>query len=324
MSEKEVLVSIIIPAYNAESTIIRAIESVADVPSLNYEIIVVDDGSTDGTTDVINTYSQNHASTIRLIQQKNLGVAAARNRALQEAKGTYLMFVDADDKVNKDCLSSNIHAIESNNADMIILGYYLLTSNNTCMMQYHGTIETPGEAQLLCITDSSVNGYLWNKIFRLDLVKNNNLEFDESLHMGEDLLFVEQYLNCCNKVAVLQDTLYYYYYSNGNSHKYSRKNLTLLNAYEKSYLVLSNNELAQRELIKKYFSIVFSYYDYPEYRESVEKELQHLLETCDVNYRTILFNLSKSHRIRFRLFLANKSTYLLYSKACQIVRKIIK
>ena len=116
--------SIIIPAYNAENSIQKSIDSILNQTYNNYEIIVVNDGSTDNTINLIEKNSK-----IKIINQKNLGVSSARNTGIENAKGDFIAFIDADDYIEKNYLEEFNNIIEKYNPDLIICG--INESNNS-------------------------------------------------------------------------------------------------------------------------------------------------------------------------------------------------
>ena len=203
-------VSIIIPVYNGEKTIERCLLSIINQSSkMIEEIIVVDDGSIDRTSDIIRSLIEKDAR-IHLIQKKNGGVSSARNTGIHHAHGEYLMFVDGDDKIKKDLVENLIKSIDV--YDMAIAGIELHQDSqisnigiNTVLsdksvMEKYGR-EVPG---LL------INGP-YSKLYRRSIIEKNKLLFDETLSLGEDTVFVFQYLNYCTKVIFTSYCGYIYY-----------------------------------------------------------------------------------------------------------------
>ena len=110
--------SVIVPAYNAEKSINNSLMSLAEQSLTDFEVLVINDGSTDHTTDVVNDFIQsNKGMNIKLVDKENGGVASARNRGLDEARGKYILFLDADDIYRKDCIECLVSKIERDIAD---------------------------------------------------------------------------------------------------------------------------------------------------------------------------------------------------------------
>lgn len=118
------VISIIIPVYEAKDTLERCVGSLIDEElSGLYEIILVDDGSKDGSGDMCDAFAQRHPSIVRVLHQDNAGVSAARNAGINVAAGTYLAFVDADDYVTSSYLKSCLSTVLINNSDIILFDY---------------------------------------------------------------------------------------------------------------------------------------------------------------------------------------------------------
>lgn len=125
MTTSEVLLSVVIPAYNYGKTLSRAAESVLSQLVERVELIIINDGSTDDTAAVINALQQAHSDRFRAIHQVNAGLAAVRNRGIDEARGTYLMFLDADDEMVDGALALVIRHIDENPGSRLIIGGHI-------------------------------------------------------------------------------------------------------------------------------------------------------------------------------------------------------
>ena len=122
--------SIIIPCYNISAFVNRAIDSALGQTRQDYEVILIDDGSTDGTADIIRTYSQNHSQRVRCVYQENKGPAAARNAGIRAASGEYMLFLDADDQLIPDALNvlDQVVTSQSYRYDFVYAGNYAVDS----------------------------------------------------------------------------------------------------------------------------------------------------------------------------------------------------
>lgn len=117
-------VSIVIPAYNAEHYIVKCLDSVIAQSICDYEVILVNDGSTDNTKKIVSEYiHQNNLSNFHLINKNNSGHSSARNTGLSLAKGKWIFFLDSDDWLESDCFESLLSVADKNDADLIIGGY---------------------------------------------------------------------------------------------------------------------------------------------------------------------------------------------------------
>lgn len=203
------MVSVIIPVYNGEKTIESCIESALSLSFEDIEVIAVDDGSTDTSLQILRDYAQKD-KRLRVLAQKNSGVSSARNLALKHAKGEYVVFLDVDDMLDKNCIEHLIGCI-LDGVDMVIGSYTQFRSksgmsfikrDNTCltlseikddMHSYDPLFDTP-----------------WAKLYKTDIINKNNLSFDTALALAEDHKFNLQYLKHCRKIAVSDKNVYYY------------------------------------------------------------------------------------------------------------------
>lgn len=213
------LVSIVIPAYNVEKYIGKCIECVCRQSYENIEIIVVNDGSKDNTQLECEKVATTD-SRIKIITQENSGGSAARNRGMKEAKGKYLCFVDADDVINEDFVKTLLDNYVKNQADLSICGFE--EKKETEVIN-----STSGELQIMSQTEAMekllredyFKGYVWNKLFDMKIIKDNNLEFDSSIKIWEDVLFVFEYLVFCKTIVYDPKPMYsYMYIQNSISH----------------------------------------------------------------------------------------------------------
>jgi glycosyltransferase involved in cell wall biosynthesis len=207
-------ISLIIPAYNVEAYIGKCLDSVFSQTYKNLEVIVVNDGSTDNTADVINSYAFD--SRLKYIEQKNAGVSAARNVGIEIATGNYLAFVDSDDYLEKDMYEKLYAACKKNNVDVAICNYNLIyedrTVPNYSKMQ-NGTVniydDVYGYFCKYCAYPKP-NNYIWTRLYKADIVKKSGVRF-ENYKLGDDTLFSFKLLPYIHKVAFITDGLYNYF-----------------------------------------------------------------------------------------------------------------
>lgn len=133
---KENIVSIIIPTYNLENCIEKTLESIINQSSYNFEIILVDDGSTDKTIEKAFEIMSNHPKlSYKIISKENGGVSSARNRGLLEASGKYILFLDGDDLISKN-LVQEINKRKDTNSDILIWKYNTVSEDNKLLVEY--------------------------------------------------------------------------------------------------------------------------------------------------------------------------------------------
>lgn len=203
------LVSIIVPVYKAEGFLNKCIESIVGQTYGNLEIILVDDGSPDNCPAICDEWAKKD-NRIKVIHKENGGVSSARNAALDIASGDYIGFVDSDDWIEPDMYESLMMRIDETGKDIAVCSYY--------------SIEVSGERnECRCITDKDAvckddyfrfivlggeGGYIWNRLYRADIVKE--VRFDEDIWYSEDLLFNFKTAQKSNGAAVLDKAEYNY------------------------------------------------------------------------------------------------------------------
>lgn len=208
-------ISIIVPMFNAEGTIVRCIESIMSQSYNNLEIILIDDGSQDRTLEICSNYSEIDAR-IKVFSQNNKGVSAARNVGIKKASGVFLQFVDSDDYIATnmcECLIENT----KNNMDLVICGYFNAFNNNIesckCIDYVAYKIEEMENIFPFLLEKFMLQGPC-NKLYRKDKITDM---FDCSMDLGEDLIFNIKYLSNVNRISIISRELYTYVHENTNS-----------------------------------------------------------------------------------------------------------
>lgn len=287
---KEELVSIIIPAYNVEEYLEECVKSLLSQTYKNYEIIIIDDGSTDQTYKVARNLSSDN-KRIKLLHQRNQGVSVARNIAMKNAEGEYFIFVDADDVVAPRYVETLVTNLKT--VDMVIVGFSSerkdIITESASKPIYAKAVNV--KEDILCGTN--YDGYLWNKIFRRSIIEKYKLEFRRNIVVWEDLLFVLEYLNKCKMILIFDDKLYFYRKREG-----SAVNSTSIEKYKSKYVTveyIKNNELANTIESKKrisllYFETMFSFLNKCLSNGDCTSELVEILSK--VNGRELLKNRS--------------------------------
>ena len=207
-------VSVIIPIYNGEKYFADCIQSILDQSFTNIEIIVINDGSTDGSLSLIKSYVQNDSRVV-VINQKNKGVSAARNAGLSKARGDYIMFVDADDYIaRKDALELLIDfAKENGNPDVVCFRRVGDTRGRKAPSGYSKLNDSIIGRM---IVDETINT-LWDKLYKKLIIKENSIKFPVGIRMAEDLLFNVQYFREAKTIGFFDEELYYYREDNQES-----------------------------------------------------------------------------------------------------------
>ena len=217
------LLSIVVPVYNKEDTLERALISITQQRCRDFEIIIVNDGSTDNTYSICQKWARQD-ERIRIVDQENRGVAAARNKGLQAATGQYLAFVDPDDYVEENWLSD---LFSDRLSDLVVWGYDRQKYDKNGALLSHkyeipidepfGTV-SPNE---LFQMETQIVYPLWNKLFNRSIIEENNITFP-NIQCWEDACFVLEYV-CHIDTARLLGKCYYNYTETVGSESLSKK-----------------------------------------------------------------------------------------------------
>lgn len=202
------LVSVIIPAYNAGLYIKKCIKSVIEQTYSNIEILIINDGSTDDTLHIAEKLSKTD-NRIRLLIQRNLGVSAARNNGIKNAKGEYLIFVDGDDYLAADYIEYMLGLIEQTHSDFCLSKCCFTKKDEKQTENQRVEILTQEEATALLLSPEIIVG-CWNKIFKRTFLINNSIFFSTALFYGEGLNFITSAAQLANSVGVGNRKVYYY------------------------------------------------------------------------------------------------------------------
>lgn len=209
--------SIIIPAYNAEGFIERAIRSVSDHTLLDYEIVVVDDGSRDGTLSLLNRLAD-EIPQLKVYSKENAGPAAARNFGMEKAKGDYILFCDSDDSFTPGAIDEVVGLCDKKGSDVLIFGYLLTQEGDSvpyCYPPCAIVSQEDWQAHLAGLYKANMLNQVWGKVFSARLLREGGVSFPSAL-WGEDRLFFFKALEGACRVDVT-DGCYYDYIQQKNS-----------------------------------------------------------------------------------------------------------
>lgn len=208
------LISVIVPIYNAENTIISTINSIRNQDYSNLEILLIDDGSNDNSLEICYSLKKQDRR-IKVHSIKNGGPSAARQYGLNKANGRYISFCDSDDTMDKAMISTLYSSMECNDSQLSICAY---DHGNSTRHQKNKDIYIweSQDAICKCLSEISVGGFVWNKLFDNQIIRRFNIRFDETLFFCEDLEFVIEYIVHCERVGYVPEILYHYVYHNNN------------------------------------------------------------------------------------------------------------
>lgn len=212
-------ISIIVPVYNAEKYLSRCIDSILIQTYTDFELILINDGSIDGSQDIIEKYSRKD-DRIVAINQENMGVSASRNKGISVARGKYIGFVDADDTIEPIMYEKMIGVLSQKDADVVLTNWYIFDNagrRSAVNLNYRDFVLNH-EAFLQKIShenDCWMIHTVWNKLIKVEMVKKYC--FDTQILFGEDTWYSYQILFAATKIAVLSEPLYNYYQFDGSA-----------------------------------------------------------------------------------------------------------
>lgn len=182
----------------------RCIASIVNQSFQNYELLLIDDGSTDGSEIICDEYASKY-DRINVFHKQNGGVGSARNLGLAKARGKFIIFVDSDDEVETDFLSV-IQNYLNDDVDLIHYGWYYKDGKHTLK---HDVCKVSTCLTLKEVCRKNIfHGFVWSYVFKKDIIKKNKLSFSTNLNYAEDWEFILKYYLHVNKMMILEDCLY--------------------------------------------------------------------------------------------------------------------
>ena len=257
----EPLISFVIPVYNVEAYLYRCLKSIEPCIALGYEVIIVNDGSTDASQTTIDEFIKEHPSVITVFQN-NSGLSAARNTGLKYAHGTYVWFIDSDDYIDYGQFQHVVKQIEHIQSDIVVFGrieeFKGWSVKTPCLRKQ--PIMSGQEYFKTSINSGTFRTNVWDKLFSRKLIDNYVLRFDDGL-IYEDMYF-------CLKAFMYADTvsvcpLYPYHYINTNSESITRqirmKDLDVLKFIHKASDFISNGNFLINNQAKEFQLLIFNW-----------------------------------------------------------------
>lgn len=202
-------ISVIVPVYNVEKYLRRCIDSILAQTFTGFELLLIDDGSKDKSGEICDEYAKKD-SRVRVFHKENGGVSSARNLGLDNALGEWITFVDSDDYVNTNWLSFYVQAFD---ADLIIQGCKIVESNVSMTVVMDCDILANGNTRFDILCSLVRKGLLnspWNKCYKYEIIKKNDLRFVEGVSLSEDLIFVLDFLSLSNSLHIERCATYVY------------------------------------------------------------------------------------------------------------------
>lgn len=270
-------ISIIIPVYNASSTLQVCIDSILNQDYPHWEALLIDDGSSDHSYNICQELTKKD-NRIKALQQEHQGVSTARNLALSKVQGKYVCFIDADDSIEPNYLST---MYEHRNFDMVICGYYVDTYNKEKLLNRKGYV--PDDIKINNITDKSILMNLFksgminincNKLLKADIIQKNKLQYP-IYPVNEDYIFMVNYLLQSQSICTITKPLYHWNRVINQSTGVNSIPNNILSIYNEAHLLtrrfFKNDSIADNIIYYSYYFIVLKYLSNLSKKESATK-----------------------------------------------------
>lgn len=305
MDEK--MITIVVPTFNGEKYIEESINSILNQTYKNFEILIINDGSTDDTQKVLDQlYATNRK--VKVVSTENRGVSSARNLGINLAKGEFLIFMDADDRLVKNALYLINETLSKNMPELFIFGFSVFNDsrrhNDTYLLEkLEKKQEISNSFLMKCMlsTKNNLLGYVWRAAYSVEMLKKNKIFFDEKLKISEDYLFLLESIVNAKKIIVSSNELYEYHLGESSmSNKYIPtllKDMMWVNKWIESNIISNNTKLKPQyinSLTNTYIRFVQNTirdrYKSPLAKLQhiqVEKNNYHFGEVIDVSFRNL-------------------------------------
>ncbi|OLS09113.1 glycosyl transferase family 2 [Lacticaseibacillus casei] len=244
MAAHEALISVIMPVYNAEKYLAQALDSLLAQDYSNFEILCVDDGSVDTSKIILAAYARQNAR-LHVIRVKNGGQARARQVGIEHAKGSFLAFMDSDDLVHPQWLSTMAEGMQTPRVDMTVVNYYnYIGGTKIKARSFHAPVFTieGDDKYRYWLEDHDLRGYLWNKMFRADLFKEPVPV--ANFNLLEDAYFIGQLLPRIDQIHFVDQPRYYYRFNATSSvhAKFQKRDLEAIHQLGAVFLTLAREK----------------------------------------------------------------------------------
>lgn len=216
------LASIIIPVYNAEKTISDIITKILQQSYRNIELIVVNDGSDDGSLRNIRRHEKDKRLVV--VDQKNAGASAARNAGIDRATGELMMFFDADDDFDKDIIKNMVEKYQKSDTNLVVCGMSINGRSVTAQDEIISRSKNIVRYVLKSLLKQNLFYGPYCKLFKTEIINSTRLRFNTEMKYGEDTVFVMRYVSTISGLSMISQPLYYYNYSTDGVAFRNRKN----------------------------------------------------------------------------------------------------
>ena len=310
-------VGVILPVYNSEKTIRNTIMSVIRQTCQDFQLIIVNDNSTDNTANICQDLCTKF-NNLYFFNNTNKGVSSARNFALSKLDTEYVMFIDSDDIYEENMIEQMLKEIKEK--DWAICSYRRILPEKAKKVKkvFKEEIQTFNDEQKNLLIENlqrnNLFNQVWNKIYKLEIIKSNHIWFDEEIDMGEDFKFNLQYIEQVKNIKYTQEILYNYYVSNtGLNNRYSNSKIKIK---------ISNVKLQEQFYLKQNYDMEYIYNLYMltifsglseivkyNNKKNIDRNLLNIMNDLDLKRTlTIIYRNTKQKKIRLLANILIKSS----------------
>jgi len=302
IEDKQVMISVIIPVYNIESYITRCIESILNESYKKTELLLINDGSTDGSGSICDKFA-NRDSRVKVFHQENKGVSAARNLGIHKAKGKWIIFVDGDDWIEENSLRKLIDTYPNSNLDILVARSFINDGNNVGKEQYVFEPSFVGKifnGVTVAIDRNYRRGSVWGAVYNRLFLVSNEILFPIGLKNGEDSIFSLLALIHADNVGFSNVHFYNVFERDGSASRswsfertiHMINNVNYINNYIATHITNLPSEclyildhLKYRNVSNIYNSLYYSFSikNYIVLTKSLKKELKEKLNIGEIN-----------------------------------------
>lgn len=324
------LISVIIPIYNTEEYLEKCVISIINQTYKNIEIILINDGSTSMNCINICQNFEKVYNNVRFYNKNNDGVSETRNFGIEKANGKYLLFIDSDDWIEKDTIEILYENIKNN--DMSICSYHRVFENynlidNIKKLENDIILSKTKTLKILFLNGKykmNYQGFIFNKLFKKEIIDRYNIRFDKDICYNEDRLFVFNYLLHCNKPIYFSKYIGYNYYrregSVTNQKAYNEKMYTEFIAFDKMSKLAVDNKINNLDRLIRNEYVNHSLQMFIKYNYLPEHVIKKYINNARKYLKQVVF--SYNIKVRSKLSILKKYLIIIYIKQMKKKRKL--
>lgn len=302
-------VSVIVPVYNSAEYIGSTLDSIVNQDFNGFELIVVDDGSTDGSLDIIKERLSKSTVSHKIIHQENSGVSGARNRGIEEAQGEYLVFVDSDDYIT----GNHISELYNGETDFSLIQFVKKEGNVVSAPNHISKRLMSCEDLIRMELDMQLPFNFWQLMYKASIVNDNDIRFNPDYIYGEDIEFALKALSFGEEVAISNEVTYYYMQREDSAIKTSDyRRFEVVEIFEnlaEFYRKQGKNDLADLIITSRIPKAIFGNMNFFFYNDYDFDEVMSKMQELDLFNKLSKYEGDSKFKYKIKAFLLNPKVY---------------